>query len=210
MIRKNVLLFIMVLIIFALASSVVLPIGEGVLGGKGIHLGLDLVGGSHLVYQAQFPEETTVEEKARAMDRALDTIRTRIDKYGVLEPVIQEQEGERILVQLPAFTDIEEAKNLVEQTGYLELREVELDDDGKPVYLSHYLETPDPEFFDEGEEGTRIFVDENGSPVAFLTKEGDNLTYTDEAGNPIDVEELKQGSTQLLSWIPARGKDASS
>ncbi len=207
MIRKNVLLFIMVLIIFALASSVVLPIGEGVLGGKGIHLGLDLVGGSHLVYQAQFPEETTVEEKARAMDRALDTIRTRIDKYGVLEPVIQEQEGERILVQLPAFTDIEEAKNLVEQTGYLELREVELDDDGKPVYLSHYLETPDPEFFDEGEEGTRIFVDENDSPVAFLTKEGDNLTYTDEAGNPIDVEELKQGSTQLLSWIPARGKD---
>ncbi|GAI78250.1 unnamed protein product [marine sediment metagenome] len=103
----------MVLVIFALASCVVLPIGGGVLGGKGIHLGLDLVGGSHLVYQAQFPEGITVEEKARAMDRALDTIRTRIDKYGVLEPVIQEQEGERILVQLPAFTDIEEAKNLV-------------------------------------------------------------------------------------------------
>ena len=207
MIRRNTLVFIMVLIIFALASCVVFPIDEGVLGRKGIRLGLDLVGGIHLVYQAQFPEGTTAEEKPRAMDRAVDTIRTRIDKYGVLEPIIQKQEGERILVQLPAFTDIEEAKRLVEQTGYLELREVELDKDGKPVYLSRYLENPDPEFFDKGEEGTRIFVDENGSPVAFVSKEGDNLTYTDEAGNPIDVEELKQGSTQLLSWILARGED---
>ena len=207
MFRRNTLVFVVVLIIFVLASCVVFPIDEGVLGGKGIRLGLDLVGGSHLVYQAQFPEGTTAEERSRAMDRALDTIQTRIDKYGVLEPIIQEQEGERILVQLPAFTDIDEAKSLVEQTGYLELREVELDDDGKPVYLSHYLESPDPEFFDKGEEEARIFVDENGNLVAFLNKEGDNLTYTDEAGNPIDVEELEQGSTQLLSWIPARGAD---
>jgi len=207
MFRKNTLVFIVVLIIFALAWSVVFPLGAGTLGGKGIHLGLDLVGGTHLVYQAQFPEEATLEEKSRAMDRAVDTIRTRIDKYGVLEPIIQKQEGERILVQLSAFTDIEEAKNLVEQTGYLELREVELDDDGQPVYLSHYLESTDPEFFDKGEEEARIFVDGNGNPVAFLSKEGGNLIYTDEAGNPIDVEELEQGSTQLLSWIPARGKD---
>jgi len=31
------------------------------------------------------------------------------------------------------------------------------------------------------------------------------LIYTDEKGNLIDIEELKQGSTQLLSWMPARG-----
>ena len=168
MFRKNTLVFIAVLIIFALAASVVFPLGEGALGGKGIHLGLDLVGGTHLVYQAQFPEETTIEERSRAMDRAVDTIRTRIDKYGVLEPVIQKEEGERILVQLPAFTDIEEAKKLVEQTGYLELREVELDDDGQPVYLSHYLESTTPEFFDKGEEEGRRLWDNELDVVPWL------------------------------------------
>ena len=57
--RRNTLIFILILIIFALALSVVLPIDEGVLGKRGVRLGLDLIGGSHLVYQAQFPEGAT-------------------------------------------------------------------------------------------------------------------------------------------------------
>ncbi len=207
MIKRNVLTFIIVLILFALALCVVVPIDQGILGKKGIHLGLDLVGGSHLVYQAQFPEGATAEEKARNMDRALATIQTRIDKYGVTEPIIQKQEGERVLVQLPGFTDIEEAKKLVEQTGFLEFREVEMDE-GEPVLLSDYLEDSPAKFFDESETGSRIFIDDIGNPVAFLVKdEGGNLSYTDERGNPIDVEELKQDSPQLLSWMPARGDD---
>ena len=173
-----------------------------------MRLGLDLVGGSHLVYQAQFPEGATAEDKARNMDRALDTIRRRIDKYGVTEPIIQKQEGERILVQLPGFTDIDEAKRLVEQTGFLEFRKVELNEDAQPVLLSDYLEDARSDFFNKDEAGTRIFVDENDNPVAFLSKdEQGNLKFTDEKGNPIDTEELKQGSTELLSWIPARGDD---
>ncbi len=167
-----------------------------------MRLGLDLVGGVHLVYQAQFPETATGGDKARAMDRALDTIRTRIDKYGVTEPIIQEQEGERILVQLPGFTDIDEAKKLVEQTGFLEFREVELNEDGAPVYLGDYLEMTDPEFFNKNEAGARIFVGEGVDgkyyPIAFLVKdEEDNLSYRDEADNPIAVEELKQIETQI-------------
>ena len=223
MLRRNRLTLIVILVIFILALCVVFPISQGVLGKRGLHLGLDLVGGVHLVYQAQFPEGATGEEKERGMNRALDTIRMRIDKYGVTEPIIQKQEGERILVQLPGFTDIEEAKKLVEQTGFLEFREVELNNEGNPVYLSDYLEELQPVFFDKAEEDARIFVGEKKDdgkhyPIAFLSKEGDNLTYTDEAGNPIDVEELKQieeqikkqlapGSPALLSWMPARGDD---
>jgi len=173
-----------------------------------MRLGLDLIGGVHLVYEAQYPEGATAEDKARDIDRALDTIRTRIDKYGVTEPIIQQQENERILVQLPGFTDIEAAKRLVEETGFLEFREVELNNEGKPIYLSAYLENPDSGFFDKGEGGARIFVDENGNPVAFLSKNEDGiLIYSDEAGRPLDIEELKQDTIQLLSWIPARGDD---
>jgi len=171
--RRNTLIFILILIIFGLAVSVVLPVDEGALGKRGVRLGLDLIGGSHLVYQAQFPEGATAGEKARDMDRTLDTIQSRIDAYGVLEPIIQKQEGERILVQLPGFTDIEAAKSLVEQTGFLEFREVELNEEGNPVYLSDYLESAQPEFFNKDVAGARIFVGEevNGkyNPIAFIS-----------------------------------------
>lgn len=207
MTRRNLLTLLIILALFALALCVVVPIDRGILGKKGMHLGLDLVGGSHLVYQAQFPEGATGEEKARNMDRALMTIQSRIDKYGVTEPIIQEQEGWRILVQLPGFTDIEEAKKLVEQTGFLEFREVELSE-GEPVLLSDYLEDSRTTFFDETETGSRLFVGEDNYPVAFLVKdEGGNLIYIDERGDPVDIEALKQDSTQVLSWILARGDD---
>ncbi len=217
--KGNRITLIIISIIFALALLMVFPLNEGILGKKGIRLGLDLVGGSHLVYQAQFPEGATREDKARDVDRALETIRHRIDKYGVAEPIIQKQEGGRILVQLPGFTDIEEAKRLVEQTGFLEFREVELDEGGNAVYLRNYLEDGRAEFFNEDEDGSRIFADNDGDPVVFLVKdEQGKLQYTDEEGNPVDIEELKQAEQQLkeqqtrwsaalLSWIPARGDD---
>jgi preprotein translocase subunit SecD len=142
------------------------------------------------------------------MERAIQTIQRRIDKYGVTEPIIQQQEGERILVQLPGFTDIDEAKSLVEQTGFLEFREVEVKEDGSPVYLRDYLADEISDFFNKDEDGTRIFVDENNNPLAFLSKdEQGELGFTDEEGNPLDVEVLEQGETEILSWIPARGDD---
>ena len=217
--KGNRITLIIISIIFTIALLVVFPLNEGILGKKGIRLGLDLVGGSHLVYQAQFPEGATREDKARDVDRALETIRHRIDKYGVAEPIIQKQEGGRILVQLPGFTDIEAAKRLVEQTGFLEFREVELDKEGTPVYLMNYLEDGRTEFFNTDEDSSRIFVDNEGDPVVFLVKdEQGELHYIDKEGNPVDIEELKQTEEQiieeltpwspaLLSWIPARGDD---
>jgi len=222
MARKNLLVSMVILIIFSFALWVIFPIEGDRFGRRGMRLGLDLVGGSHLVYQAQFPEGATAEDKARNMDRALITIQNRIDRYGVTEPVIQKQEGERVLVQLPGFTDIEAAKELVEQTGFLEFRMVELNEEGRPVYLSDYLESEQLSFFDKGVAGDRIFVGEfvegKASPVAFLGKdEAGNLSFKDEAGNTLDITELKKieeemrgealSSAALLSWMPARGDD---
>jgi len=221
--RRNIVVLVIILAIFAFALWVVLPIEGERFGRQGVRLGLDLVGGVHLVYKAQFPEGATGEEKRGDMDRAIDTIKRRIDKYGVTEPVIQKQEGERILVQLPGFTDIEAAKRLVEETGFLHFREVELNEEGRPVYLSDYLDSERTDFFNEGVAGSRLFVgelvDEEANPIAFMDKdEAGNLRFTDEDGNPIDTEELKKtaeqilgqlepGSPALLSWILARGDD---
>jgi len=209
--RRNTLVLIITLALFSFAiCALIYPL----FGREKLRLGLDLVGGVHLVYQAQFPEGTTVEEQARGMNRALEIIRTRIDKYGVTEPTIQKLEiagKDCISVKLPGFTDIEEARKLVKQTGFLEFRMVELNEEGNPVYLSNYLENDQAEFFDKDEDDTRLFAEEwyeGGIPVAILVRDGEgNLRYLDGAGNPVDVEELKRIPTELRAWIPARGQD---
>ncbi|MBI4187168.1 MAG: protein translocase subunit SecD [Chloroflexi bacterium] len=207
--RRNILVLVIMLIILGFGLWTVLPLEGERFGRQGVRLGLDLVGGVHLVYQAQFPEGATAEQKARDMERALATIESRINKYGVAEPIIQRLGTDRILVQLPGFTDVEAAKGLVEQTGFLEFRRVELNKGGQPVTLADYLGGEGKEFFNSGERGNRIFADGRGNPIVFLTQDEAGLKYTDEAGNPADIEVLKQrpDSAQALAWVPARGED---
>jgi preprotein translocase subunit SecD len=208
--RRNAITFIIILIIFIFTLWAILPT-NGERFGRKVRLGLDLVGGVHLVYQAQFSENATAADKSAAMNRALLTIQKRIDTYGVTEPVIQKLGVDRILVQLPGFTDIDAAKRLVEQTGFLEFREVELNEAGKIVYLSDYLSGNITDFFNKKETGKRLFVNEAGEgkeygkPIAFLVKDETGLNFTDINGNPIDRETLKTGLTQVPAWIPARG-----
>ncbi len=209
--RLNTLVFIAILAIFAFAvCALVYPM----FGREEMRLGLDLVGGVHLVYQADFPEDATGDEKAAAMARALVTIEKRIDKYGVTEPIIQQLGDDRILVQLPGFTDIDAAKSLVEQTGFLEFREVELNESGQPVYLDNYLQQEELQFIDAQESGKRIFIFEalntegeyENQTVAFLAEENGEVKLTDASGEPADSTALAE-YTNALSWIPARGDD---
>ena len=69
------------------------------------------------------------DEKRQIMDmatgQALETIRNRIDQFGVSEPDIRPQEGNRILLQLPGINDPDRAKNLIGQTAELEFKLVD-------------------------------------------------------------------------------------
>jgi protein-export membrane protein SecD len=212
MTRKNVIISGVILVIFVLSLWVLLPVDSERFGRKGLHLGLDLVGGVHLVYQADVTENTT--ELARNMDRAVATIQKRIDKYGVAEPIIQQLGDDRILIQLPGFTDIDAAKSLVEQTGFLDFREVELNDTGQPVSLGDYLAQGQLQFINKGEKGKRVFVvtyiDEEGNQefktIAFLEDINGTISFTDASGSPVGSEELQEYADSL-SWIAARGNE---
>jgi protein-export membrane protein SecD len=176
-----------------------------------MRLGLDLVGGVDLVYQAKLTENTTGGTSG-AMNRALITIQKRIDTFGVTEPVIQIVGQDRIMVQLPGFTDIEAAKKLVEQTGFLDFREAEKNAAGSLVYLKDYLAGSVNDFFDKKESAPRLFVNEAGEgkeygkPIGFLSKDGKGLKFTDVNGNAVDNATL-QGYGNNASWIPSRGDD---
>jgi len=66
------------------------------------------------------------ETRRLAVSQAIQTIRNRIDAFGVTEPVIAAQpEKERIVVQLPGVDDPERVKKLIKNTAFLEFRMVD-------------------------------------------------------------------------------------
>jgi len=99
---------------------------------KKVNLGLDLQGGTHVVFEADVEElqrkveerggEFTDKELRDAMDRALKKIRNRVDKFGVAEPVIQRQGRNRIVVELAGIKNPSQVAETVGKTAYLEFK----------------------------------------------------------------------------------------
>jgi preprotein translocase subunit SecD len=58
--------------------------------------------------------------KDQAVSQTVETIRNRIDQFGVAEPLIQRQGSERIVVELPGVTDPDRVKDLIKVTAILE------------------------------------------------------------------------------------------
>ena len=60
--------------------------------------------------------------KKDILDQTIEVLRNRIDNLGVAQPVVTRIGGERILIELPGFLDIERAKRIIGSTASLELR----------------------------------------------------------------------------------------
>ncbi|HHS50778.1 MAG TPA: protein translocase subunit SecD [candidate division Zixibacteria bacterium] len=69
------------------------------------------------------------EERIRSIDGALEVVRSRIDQYGVSEPVIQTVGSDRIVVELPGVQDAEQARSLIKETAILKFQLVRRDRD---------------------------------------------------------------------------------
>ena len=102
----------------------------------GLSLGLDLQGGSHLVYQVdqdKLPVNPitgeTVQPDADQMDALLSIIERRVNSAGLGEPILQLLGDDRLLIQLPGIRDPGRAKALIGETASLvfkhRIREVE-------------------------------------------------------------------------------------
>ena len=87
----------------------------------GLNLGLDLQGGMHLAVEID-QSSGPVTNPDDALDRAETVIRSRIDEFGVAEPLIQREGANRIIIQLPGIEDPGRAKEIVERSAYLEFR----------------------------------------------------------------------------------------
>ncbi len=111
-----------------------------------IKLGLDLKGGSNLVFEAD-TSKVKKEDLTDALNSARDVIERRVNFFGVTEPQIQTvKTGNkyRLSIDLPGISNYEEAIKLIGQTAQLSFRE--LDQDAKiatnsPIFLQLTKET---------------------------------------------------------------------
>jgi preprotein translocase subunit SecD len=101
---------------------------SGFLKNHPFRLGLDLSGGSHLLYNADV-SEVAPNEVDDSMEALRDVIERRINLFGVAEPTVQVQTSNlsgvtqhRLSIELPGVTDISKAIEMIGQTPYLEFR----------------------------------------------------------------------------------------
>ena len=91
-----------------------------------LKLGLDLAGGSHLVFEAD-TSKIPAERRITAIQGVRDVIERRVNFFGIAEPsvVTSEFEGkDRIIVELPGVSDTKQAVYLIGKTAQLSFAEV--------------------------------------------------------------------------------------
>ena len=133
--RGNAPLLIFILVLFGFCLWVIWP-GNGIFGRNEFTLGLDLKGGSHLVYSIDLSKKDPAQTDADVIEGVKNKIERRVNAYGVTEPIVQTIRNERgsfVLVQLPGVKDIDQALKLIGQTAELDFRELMIDSSGKAV-----------------------------------------------------------------------------
>jgi preprotein translocase subunit SecD len=112
---------------------------------KAVKLGLDLSGGMSAVIQADLDSlakkvghSLSAAEKADAMKRAIESLNSRIDKFGLSEPTIRQQGDDQVYIEMPGAADPEKINELLMGRGRLAFHMV---DDAATSKLSSYLQS---------------------------------------------------------------------
>lgn len=77
----------------------------------------------------QFTEEEKELMRRNAVGQTLEILRSRVDEFGVAEPLIQRQGADRIIIELPGIDDVERAKSIIGRTALLSFHLVDEDRD---------------------------------------------------------------------------------
>ena len=197
---------ITLVVIVAIAAFSVSALATNIGGREGLVLGLDLAGGTNLVYEADF---TDLEEggKADSLKGAKDIIERRINAYGVSEAIVQIVGGDRISVQLPGVGNITEAEELVGRTAELIFREQAT---GGSTFLAEAVSVEDTQIAVVDITGfgiENIFVVgsmDSSEAEAKTVKSVDGANNTITVDSPFEYEHAVDEPVANV-WIPATG-----
>lgn len=171
--RRNLwITFGVILIVFVLGILIDIP--KSPLAGDKIkaQLGLDLVGGTELTYQADLSASS---DKLKDLTNLSSVFRNRIDQLGVSEPTIQTSGSDKIIIDLPGIKNIDDAISRIGETYELVFMEQGTAEDG--VQLADYY---DPSFTYPGYwKKTDLTGRELASAEATFTSSSDSTTKSE-------------------------------
>lgn len=108
------------------------------------HLGLDLQGGTHLVYKADTSNVKGISSK-EALESTRDVIERRVNLFGVTEPIVQVSQGldgeQRLIVELAGVNDVKQAISMIGQTPFLEFKREASEEEKKQADLLGFIST---------------------------------------------------------------------
>jgi preprotein translocase subunit SecD len=163
-----------------------------------------------------------LETQKAALQQNLQTLRNRVNEFGVSEPVIQQQGIDRIVVQLPGVEDTAEAKKILGATATLEFRMVDLsgdvaaavngsipiksklyyERDGTPVLLDKRVMLTG-EYIIDASSGLEA---QSGTPAVFITLNGKGARIFSRAtgeriGQPMAVVYLERRNGRQVEEV---------
>ncbi|MCR5606200.1 MAG: protein translocase subunit SecD [Treponema sp.] len=103
---------------------------------KSVKLGLDLSGGMNVIVKADLDAVVAAQEgsevivnkdelKKQAMTQAIENLTSRIDRFGLSDPVIRQQGEDRIYIELPGAAEAEQINSIIMGRGILNFRVVD-------------------------------------------------------------------------------------
>jgi len=134
--RRN-LWIVFAVIAVVITFGILVDVPQSPFLGKKIKaaLGLDLVGGTELTYQADLSQS---QDKIKDLNNLSNVFRSRIDQLGVSEPTIQTAGTDKIIIELPGVKNIDQAIDKIGSTYELAFYEEGTEQDG--VQLKGYYE----------------------------------------------------------------------
>ena len=146
-------------------------------------------------YTATLTAKAKTEMEDRAIDLALNTIRNRIDQFGVAEPDVRRQQDGRIIIQLPGMDSTQRAISIIGKTAHLEFRIVR--DDVDPRAL---VAPPGVEFLP-------MAVQEPGAPERRLPVDREVALTGESITNAQAFPDTQQGGYLVSISFDRRGSD---
>ncbi|WP_433539627.1 protein translocase subunit SecD [Streptosporangium sandarakinum] len=144
----------------AVAAFVIVAIAVLLTVTKSPRLGLDLRGGTQLVFETR--DSPTAKADSEATDRALDVLRRRADALGVVDPTLVRSGERRIIVELPGVLDPRQAAQVIGRTAQLTFHPVLGQADPDPSPGASPSPSPSTDPGSEAAGDGQVLADESG------------------------------------------------
>lgn len=144
--------------------------------GKILQLGLDLAGGMSILLEADIDSlerrlghPASSDDKNQAIDRAMEILNNRIDKFGVTEPQIRRQGSTQIAIEIPGAADPERVNAFLMGKGSLNFHII--DQEASQMLSTYFDEHPGDVFAEDGSIKKMDFLEAGSVVRGYYTKD---------------------------------------